>query len=95
MTEHSSAEFLRRAAEARSRIREEPAEVALRTDQENQILVDVPKSATVVCYGNAGNRGALAADALRVRPVTVPESPSWSVRYLQPVRFPLKRVDCA
>ncbi|NDK31118.1 rhodanese-like domain-containing protein [Nesterenkonia haasae] len=99
MADISDAEFLRRAVEARSRIREEPTEVALRPGQEKQTLVDVrgadeyaqghlggavnlpldqlseqvasPKqvaselNATVVCYCNGGNRGALATDALR------------------------------
>lgn len=41
MTEASHAEFLRKAAEARSRIRQGPAEVALGTDQENKTLIDV------------------------------------------------------
>lgn len=96
MSEVHSDEFLRQAAEARSRIKEEPADVVLLAGRGEQTLVDVrgegeyaqghlagavnlpldqfserveaelpDKNATLVCYCNGGNRGALAADELR------------------------------
>lgn len=98
MSDTDSVEFLRRAADARSRITEIPAEEVLRRDGQDHTVIDVrgedeyaqnhlpgalnlplhelservetdlpDKDAALVCYCNGGNRGALAADALRQR----------------------------